>query len=487
MRAENRLLQQKIDLLVRKVFGTGKSERFDPGQMELGLKGEDTPEEPQPLEAPAASGGKKSRRRNPPKPRYPEDLPVEETVLVPEEVEQEPENWRRIGEEVSEQLDYNPGTFFLRRTVRTTWVRRNDMYAAPVTPPLPSRLLDRGVLAPGLQAQIVIAKYVDHLPLYRQSKIFEQRHGVYLPRQSLARNVRLVADSLQLIVDAIKQDMLEQSYLQIDETVVEYLQPGAGKTKKGYMWVLNDPGGDVLFEWGPGRSSQVLRDLLPPDQAYLIQSDNYQAYSTVEREREELSLAACWAHVRRKFFEAEKSGDARVRSGWILHQVSLLYEIERHLREQGASAAERERIREYESLPIVQRLRRVFEHLLRSGQHRPQSLMGKSLGYAMSLGDRLEVYTRDGRVEIDNNLVENAIRPVALGRKNWLFIGAEEAGKQAAILYTILESCRKHGIDPLEYLRDILTRLPEETNQTVRTLTPRAWAAARAAEVKMVA
>ncbi|HEX3625935.1 MAG TPA: transposase, partial [Verrucomicrobiae bacterium] len=246
-RRENELLRQKIDLLIRRVFGSS-SERLDKAQMELLLQlpqgSIPTSQETSPV---VAASPQRSSRPN--TPRLPEHLPVVEEVIEPEPVKQKPEEWRCIGEEVSEQLDYEPARFLRRRTVRKKYVHRLDLNRAPVIAPLPERLLDRSLPAPGLLAQILVAKYCDHLPLYRQEQIFLQRHRVDLPRQTLARWVELAADWLKPIYEQIRTGVLAGGYVQVDETPIEYLEPGNGKTKQGYFWTFNRPGGESFFDW----------------------------------------------------------------------------------------------------------------------------------------------------------------------------------------------------------------------------------------------
>ncbi len=251
LREENRLLRQKLDYVIRQLHGA-RSEKLDPGQLALFGEsdlpgksgpgaGEQAAEEPVPTAPPSRRKSAKER-----KPRLPEDLPVEETVLEPAAVRACPGAWRRIGEEVSEQLDYEPGHFLRRRTVRPKYVRLADPAAPPIVAGLPDPLLERGLLAPGLLAHIVIGKYADHLPLYRQEQIYRQRHGVGLSRQTMANAVTLVADWLQPVVEAMRVEQFASGYIQIDETPVKYLAPGKGRTAQGYLWTSHRPGGDTV-------------------------------------------------------------------------------------------------------------------------------------------------------------------------------------------------------------------------------------------------
>lgn len=473
---ENELLRQKVDLILRRMFGR-KSEQLDDAQLRLLLGDLDEPGQLA-ASAPAAEvEAERSPRRTstPRKPRYPEDLPVVETVVDPDPVVGNPDAWRQIGQEVSDQLDYEPGKFQLLRTIRRTWVKRADMDAAPLTAPLPPKLLERGLLAPGLLAHILISKYADHLPLNRQQQIFRQRHGVHLPRQTLARGVELAAFWLKPIVEQMMAEQEQGGYLQIDETPVKFQSPGRGQTAQGYFWTRHVPGGDTVYHWASGRGHEHLLKLVPEDFQGVVQCDGYGAYRTMAGKRRGVRLAGCWAHVRRKFFEAHQQGEAVHLNAWILRQIRLLYAIERMLRESRAGPNLRQAVRSSQSLPILIRLKKLFDTLQRDRKHRPQSLTGKALHYALGQWEQVIHYVEDGRVQIDNNGVENAIRPTALGRKNWLFIGADEAGWRSAVIYSLIQSCRAHEVEPYAYLKDVLQRLPSMTNRQIAEITPRAW------------
>ena len=252
-RQENSLLRQKIDALVRRVFGSS-SEQVDRKQLELLLQlaASVTPTEPVPV---AAKQAVKVQSRKPRAPRLPEHLPVVEEVIEPEPVKQQPEQWRCIGQEVSEQLDFEPARFLRRRIIRKKYVHRTEVDAVPVIAPLPERLLDRSLPAPGLLAHILVAKYCDHLPLYRQEQIYAQRHQVQLPRQTLARWVELAADWLKPIYEQIRTGVMAGGYVQVYETPIDYLEPGNGKTRQGYLWTGSRPQADVFFHWETSRAT----------------------------------------------------------------------------------------------------------------------------------------------------------------------------------------------------------------------------------------
>lgn len=477
LRAENALLRQKVDLLVRRIFGRG-SEVMSPDQLELLLGGSEggTPlgKGDASLEEEAELPGKKKARRNP-RERWPSDLPVVDEILDPQEVKEAPHAWRLIGAEVSEQLDYEPAKFLRRRLIRNKYVSRKDLDCAPVVAELPPALQERCVAAPGLLAAIIVGKYCDHLPLYRQESIFLNRHGVSLPRQSMARWMGLCAEWLRPIYDIMAKEVLSGGYVQIDETPVSYLAPGHGQTKLGYLWTTCRPRGDVFFKWEPSRGAPCLKNIIPVDFTGTIQCDAYAAYPSFARDHDgSITLAGCWAHARRKFYEAREQAPRQ--AGFILGQIGHLYRVEARLREEKAGPVLREAVRSAQSVPIYRRIESALALLKKDGRYLPRSSMGKAIDYALANFPLLGVYLGDGRVEIDNNLVENSIRPTAIGKKNWLFFGDVEAGQRSAILYTIIESCRRRDINPYDYLRDVLTRLPHATNWNVGQLTPENWA-----------
>ena len=306
----------------------------------------------------------------------------------------------------------------------------------------------------------------------------------------MAQWMALAAEWLRLIYEAIHADVLEGGdqpdggYVQVDETVIKYLAPGHGATKQGYLWVCAKPGGDAVFSWHTSRAADCLPSLIPAGWNGTIQCDGYSAYPAFAREhnaatqQESIKLGGCVAHVRREFFDARESTPRH--AGWLLGQFGHLYKIEENLRRQRAGPVLREAIRAAQSRPIFERIYAAIA--IMRPKHFPQSAFGKAMTYAINQRAELARYLVDGRIEIDNNLVENAIRPTAIGKKNFMFFGSAQAGQRGAILYTIVESCRRRGIDPLAYLRDVLTRLPSMNVSEIKTITPAAWAKARRAQ-----
>jgi transposase len=314
-RIENELLRQKIHLLVRRLYGPS-SEKMSAAQPDfwqmLEMIDEDMPSGKAEASSWTEEAASQPRRRAPQREqRWPENLPVVEQIIDPEEVKAQPEAWRCIGQEVSERLDYEPARFLRRRLIRRKYVSRKESLAAPVIARLPAMLQERSLPAAGLLAQIIVSKYCDHVPLYRQEQIYWTRHRVWLPRQSQARWMGMVADWFQPIYEAIRTGVMAGGYVQVDETPVHYLCPGHGKTKIGYFWTASRPGGDVVYLWQTSRGAACLDKVLPVDFKGTVQCDAYPAYASFARRKEHLQLAGCWAHARRKFYEARDQDPRR--------------------------------------------------------------------------------------------------------------------------------------------------------------------------------
>lgn len=470
---EIKLLRQKLALFLQRYFGGARNESLDPKQLELLLAGLEAMIAPAPtVEAVAPKRASTSARlvRQP----LPAHLETERVVLEPEEVRQQPAGWRKLGEEITEELDWKPAKFIKRLYVRPKYANAERIVIAP----LPARLIEKGLPGAGLLTQVIVSKYEDHLPLYRQEKMYRQRHGVNLSRQTLCGWVDAAADWLSPIYREMKAGLLARNYLQADETPIRYLDPDVkGKSQQGWLWTYSDPLGDVIFEWRVSRSREGPREFLKSFSGKL-QTDGYGVYESLARERGGgLILIGCWAHARRGVHEALGEGRA---AAWIIHQIGLLYAVEKQLRESrpgGAGPQLRAAVRAWQSRPILARLRRALEVVRR--RVLPQSLLGQAIDYMLCRWENLTRYLDDGRLEIDNNLCENAIRPTAIGKKNFLFIGHPEAGQRSAVIYSVLGSCRRHGINPAEYLQDVFERLPKAKTSELQSLTPAAWAKAR--------
>jgi hypothetical protein len=304
----------------------------------------------------------------------------------------------------------------------------------------------------------------------------KEHYGFELSTSVVSRitlKLALAADTLEPLYKLLDEKQHSHPYLQIDETPIRYLQPGLGKAPQGYFWVTHVPGGDAVYHWYPGRGTDRLHQIIKADFEGTLQCDGYRAYSSFQKQRAgPLELAACWAHVRRKFIESEERDPPVCR--WILRQIAGLYRIEAQLRRQKAGPALRLAVRQSQSAPLLRRIKQALFKL--SPRYLPKSNLGKAIAYAMDQWSGLELYLRKGAVEIDNNLVENAIRPTKLGMKNWLFLGSESSGRTSAILFTIIESAKRHGLEPYDYIRYLLETLPSTTNWNLHQLAPAQFA-----------
>jgi len=467
---ENQQLKQRLDWLLRRMFGRS-SEKVDPNQLRLDfgseavLPGEPAAED----EASEVKATRKRRTRRAMK--LPEDLPVVEDIIEPEEVIANPSAFRRIGEESSDQLDFTPAQFFCRRTIRPKYVQIEDRQAAPIVAPAPKRIIEQSIASAALLLHILLCKYSLHTPLYRQAQDFKRRFGIDINFRTMSNWMFQLAQMLAQIYEAMREEMRAQSYLQVDETPIRYINPGNGTCSKGYLWVYNAPRKSVFFEWHTGRGNECMEKTLGGFSGH-VQSDGYSAYETFRKENPDIKLLCCWAHARRKFFEAKGESSFAAR---IVEEIAHLYQVEKMLREDPT--LDRRTLRQEQSVPILHRMR--LELLNEQPKHLPQSLTRKAINYTLTLWDKLILYAEHSELEIDNNLVENAIRPTAVGKKNWLFFGGANGGQTSAIFYSLLGSCAVLDINSEEYLREVFDFLPFMTNQTAPDWTPAAWKARR--------
>ena len=416
------------------------------------------------------AGGHKKQRR--PRVRHPLPVHLEtETVTIEPELEPCPhcgEMPVQIGEEVTEEIDLIPAKLIRRRIVRPKHACRCGQARVAIAP-LPPRLIPQSRLALGLAVHILLARFDDHLSFYRLEQQFRERHGLILPRQQMVQWVEHIARWLQPVYEAMWQQMLAGGYLQIDQTPVRVLDPEVqGKAARGYLWFYAVPGGDVILEFDPSRGLEPVRKRLK-DFKGTIQTDAYEVYQSLERKESCIQRIGCMAHARRYIYKAVQENLPE--AVWFITQIRALYRIEDELRE--CSPAERHVGRQEAAPQIWERLKARADEL--KPQLLPQSTLGKALNYFLNDYDALKGYLRDGRFEIDNNLVENAIRPTAVGRRRWLFIGHPEAGWRSALIYSMIGSCRRRGINPQDYLTDVLSRLPSITINRVGELTPANW------------
>jgi len=322
-----------------------------------------------------------------------------------------------------------------------------------------------------------VSKFADHLPFYRLQMIFWQRHGVFIARQQMVLWTGQCVALLEAVVICIKKEVQQSPYVQVDETPVRYLDPEQpGRCGQGYLWTALVPGKCVVYDWHASRAANCLESLLGKEFKGKIQCDGYSAYPAFAKDKPDVKLFGCLAHARRGFFEAKEQ--APQAAGWILNQIGILYRWEEQLRQSRAGPSGREALRASHSRMVMDRLQRAFEKL--EPHYLPKSPMGQAISYARNQWPMLERFLEHGEVEIDNNLVENAIRPTAVGKKNWLFFGSDDAGRRNAVIFTLIQNCRMHGVEPHAYLKDLLERLPTMTNQDkLDDLTPLNWKNAR--------
>ena len=374
----------------------------------------------------------------------------------------------RIGEEVSEKLDYEPGRFSVERHIRGTWACRQceTITQVPVAP----HVIDKGIPTTNLLAQVLISKYADHLPLYRQERIYA-RAGVELPRSTLADWVGRCGVELTPLVEQLRQRLLEHPVLQADETPVPMLSPGKKRTHTAYIWAYAStreaPIQAVVYDFQPSRAGQAARDFLADWRGQLV-CDDYAGYKAGFAGG--ITEIGCWAHARRKFHELLERNQSPI-AEQALAYIGALYAIERDLTDQPAP--ERQRIRHTQARPILERLREWL--IAQRSQLTQGTRTAKAIDYTLKRWTALVRYLDDGRVPIDNNWVENQIRPWALGRNNWLFAGSLRSGQRAANVMTLIQSAKINGLDPQAYLRDVLARLPTARQSDIDTLLPHNW------------
>ena len=466
-------LRAQIAWLKQQLFGPGKSEKLDRAQLLLRLG------ELEKLAAPARPVETISYERTP-GPAAPRSvpaasfahLPVKETVeIVPAAVQAEPELYERIGEERTFEVDVVPPKLFKREIVRPKYRHRLDRNRAPLVAPAPARPVSGGYASAGLLAWVALSKYVDHAPLYRLEQM-SRRWGATITRQTMADWIRITAEWLEPIYRQMYHELLAGGYVQADETPIRCNDPDEkrGGTSQGWLWVISRPGGDVVFDWRLSRRHGELTSLLA-DYRGILQSDGYEAYPSFARIREGVVWVGCWAHARRYFVEALAERPKAVTL--VLRLIGRLYKLERAWDEAGIDEG-RAALRQIHFARPLYWLHRVVLGL--RVQALPRSLLGKACSYLLDHWEPLVAHQQHSQTRLDNNLVENAIRPSALGKKNWLFIGHPDAGQRSAIIYSLVVSCQRHGKDPLAYLRDVLTRLPTMTNRDdLGLLTPARW------------
>ena len=375
---------------------------------------------------------------------------------------------KRIGQDVSEKLDYTPGVFTVEQHIRGKWACAHC--ETLIQAPVPAQIIDKGIPTAGLLAQVLVAKYSDHLPLYRQERIFE-RAGVALPRSTLAQWVGICGVQLQPLVDALKTEILRHTVLHADETPVEMLKPGNKKTHRAYLWAYA-PGAfedlkAVVFDFCESRAGEHARTFLGSWKGGLV-CDDYAGYKAGFVSG--ITEVGCMAHSRRKFFDLHVAAKSQI-AGQACTYISQLYEVERDARH--LSAAERLQIRQDKSKPLADAFKEWM--LLQRQKITDGSATAKALDYSLKRWGALTQFLDDGQLPIDNNWIENQIRPIAIGRNNWLFAGSLRAGQRAAAVMSLIQSAKLNGHDPYAYLKDVLARLPMHKNSQIEELLPHRW------------
>ena len=462
-------LRHELDQLRRLVFGS-RHERFiantPPEQLALDLTAETVQAAPVPVQAIEYTRQRrkeKTEKVQTGRMRLPADLPREQVILEPEG---DVSGLKKIGEEITEELERIPGRLFVRQYVRPKYAKAGG--EGVLIADLPVRPIDKGIPGPGLLAQIIIDKYTDHLPVHRQIQRFG-REGIKLSSSTLTDWIGGTCTLLEPLYDTLKANVLSSHYLQADETPIKVLDKDKkGTTHRGYHWVYHAPVERlVLFDYREGRGREGPQEILKDFTGHL-QTDGYAVYQDFDK-KSTIKPFNCMAHARRKFDEA-KDNDL-VRASYALTEIQKVYAIERQAKNETLSTKQRQALRQERSLPILQALKdwmlENYKMVL------PKSAIGQALHYSLERFDKLMLYTTDGKLEVDNNLIENAIRPVAIGRKNYLFAGSHNGARRAAMLYSFIGTCKINDVNPFEWLKNTLETIPQHPVNKLYELIPR--------------
>jgi transposase len=470
-------LKHRIDWLCRKLFGKS-SEKVDSAQLALvfeqlaaGEVENGAAEATAPVETDSAEPRPKEKRKGHGRRPLPENLPRRRVVLeVPAEErtcscchgEMTP-----FGEDVRQTLDYEPAKITVVETVRVKY-SCPACHEGVVVAQAPEAALPKGLPEAGMLAYVAVSKYADHLPLYRLERILA-RSGLQISRNTLGDWIDFIADSFSSVIEVMKKRILKGPIVQSDDTKVRVLG-GPDGSYAGYLWCYGGLDGEVVFDFTEGRGREGPQRFLDGYQGYL-QADAYAGYDVVYACGKVIEVA-CWAHARRKIFEARTTDSTHAEL--LLARLQELYAVEKEAK--GFDADKRKALRAEKSRPLLDK---IHELLLQTQTDAlPKSPMGQAVSYALNQWAALQRYLDDGLLEIDNNATERSLRGVAVGRKNWLFAGSEAGGRRAAILYSIVESCRRLHLDPFAYVKDILPRLATHPMSGIQQLTPAGWKAA---------
>jgi transposase len=490
--AEIAQLLAQIDYLKRKLYGSGDGESTDKLQMELsellskvGAGAIPAPE----VEVEVPDEPVKRRGRKPLRPRSEryEHLPIKETIeIIPDEVLANPDDYELIDSvEETFEIDFDQMQFY-RRAIRRLKFRRKAAKGseAPVVAPAPVRL-SGGIASAHLIALILIAKYWDHLPLHRQARQYK-RYGCELSQESMVRWVAKAGEWLDPIHERMRWELLQGNYIQVDETPIDFCDPDSGlkRTSKGYLCGISSPGQSVVFDWRKSRKHEEVTRSLKGFEGRM-QADAYQAYVTFEQENALVTLIGCMAHMRRKFTDCVKDKRASRACALIIKMIARLYCIEASIRESKPPLTAPE-VKAYRQKHVAVKWKWLGQLIrVQAPKALPKSPMGKACTYAINNWQYLSNYLEYGEVQIDNNLMENCIRPTKIGAKNWLFIGHPNAGQRSAIIYSVLISCQRLGVDPDAYLSEVFAvDTTTATDEQIAQLTPRAFAQRKKSQLK---
>lgn len=450
---------------VYKLISGFKSESFVTQAVidQLSLFGEDTPEtaEETPQEIITYTRDKKKHQgRN----ALPEHLPVREVIIEPEE---DTTGLKKIGEEISETLEYTPASLVKRRTIRPKYAKAQG--EGVLIADLPSRPIDKAIVESCLLAHILVSKYIDHLPFYRQIRMFKRDFGWEPAQSTMSDWMNSCCKLLEPLYNTLKQKILDSDYIQADESPIKVLDSDKkGSTHQGYQWVYHDPVQKlVFFNYRKGRGQNGPKELLADYHGYL-QCDGYTVYDKIGADPN-ITLAGCLVHARRKFHDALDSDKKRAQIA--LELFRKMYLEERAIKEETPNNfSKRKTLRNQKIKPLLEQIKMWIED--EQFNVLPQSPIGKAMTYYINQYPKLEAIFEDGRIELDNNLIENAIRPMAIGRKNYLFCGSHHAAQNAAMLYSFFGSCKMQNINPREWLANTLERIPDHSILKLQELLP---------------
>lgn len=467
IKQENASLKAQLSELYKLINGF-KSERFvaevscDSPQLLLFEQDQDKPQAEVPQTETLTYT--REKKKHPGRHGIPEHLPVREVVVEPEA---DTTGLKQIGQEITETLEYTPASLVKKRTIRPKYAKSEGQ--GVLIAPLPSRPLDKCIAEASLLAHILVSKYVDHLPFYRQIQIFKRDFGWVLAPSTISDWMSRCCVLLEALYKVLKQKILESGYIQVDESPIKVLDKDKkGSTHQGYQWVYHDPVSKrVLFDYRKGRGQHGPKELLSDYQGYL-QCDGYSVYDKIGTDPG-ITLAGCLVHARRKFHQALDNDKTRVEKALGLFRT--IYREERQIKDQAKGDYQAiNTLRQTKVKPLLEQLKQwVMQE-----RHKvlPKSKIGKAMNYFANQYHKFEAIFSDGRIQLDNNLIENTIRPMAIGRKNYLFCGSHKAAQHAAMLYSFFGTCKIQNVNPSQWLTDTLRKIPEYNIQKLYELLP---------------